>query len=143
MVTVQEIFDAAMDLMDEANESTGSTDTADTKEYRIRTISILNTAIPKLHPYSSNYHAAATTGRPRNKTLMADNRSNPDFEQSIPLDDALCWSLLPYFLASILRSGEDTEFSMRMMTEYNNAFLEIRDKSPAEFEPISTPYGMF
>lgn len=142
MVTVQEIFDAAMDLMDEQNESTGSTDTVDTREYRLRTISILNTAIPALHPHSSNY-ARKANGRARNRTLMADNRSNPDFTQQIPLDDALCWGLLPFYLASMLRSGEDTEFSMRMMTEYHNALASIRDLVPAEFEPIPTPYGLF
>ena len=142
MVTVQEIFDAAMDLMDEQNETTGSTDTADTKEYRLRTISILNTAIPALHPYSSNYNRTGS-GRPRNKILYTDNRGEPDFEQSIPLDDALCWGLLPFYLASLLRSGEDTEFSMRMMAEYNNALASIRGLIPAEFEAISTPYGLF
>ena len=142
MVTVQEIFDAAMDLMDEQNETNGSTDTMDTKEYRLRTISILNIAIPALHPYSSNY-GRGMTGRPRNKTLFVDDRGNPNFEQTIPLDDALCWALLPFWLASLLRSGEDDEFSMRMMTEYNNAFMGLRDKTVAEFEAISTPYGLF
>lgn len=75
--------------------------------------------------------------------LLADNRREPDFTQEIPLDDALCWALLPFWLASLLRSGEDTEFSMRMMTEYNNALASIRDLVPAEFEAISTPYGLF
>lgn len=142
MVTVQEIFDAAMDLMDEQNESTGSTDTMDTKEYRLRTISILNMAIPSLRPYCDDYDRSSG-GRPRNKTLYADDRSNPDFEQNIPLDDALCWGLLPFWLASMLRNGEDDEFSMRMMTEYNNAFAGIRDKVVSEFEQIPTPYGLF
>ena len=40
MVTVQQVYDAAIDLMDEANETTGATKTADTREYEIRTISI-------------------------------------------------------------------------------------------------------
>lgn len=142
MVTVQEIFDAAMDLMDEQNESTGSTDTVDTREYRLRTISILNTAIPVLYPYSSNY-TREPFGRPMQPVIYGDNRGAPDFEQILPLDDALCWALLPFYLASMLRSGEDTEFSMRMMTEYNNALASIRDLVPAEFEAISTPYGLF
>lgn len=142
MVTVQEIFDAAMDLMDEQNETTGSTDTMDTKEYRLRTISILNMAIPSLCPYCESYDRTAS-GRPKNKALYADDRSSPDFEQNIPLDDALCWGCLPFWLASLLRSGEDDEFSMRMMTEYNNAVSGLRDKMISEFEPIFTPYGLF
>ena len=32
---------------------------------------------------------------------------------------------------------------MRMMTEYNNALASIRNLVPAEFEAISTPYGLF
>jgi hypothetical protein len=142
MVTVQQIFDAAMDLMDEQDETTGSTGTMDTREYKLRTISILNIAIPALCPYSSNY-TLSKGGRPTASPLFADDRREPDFEQRIPLDDALCWGLLPFYLASLLRSGEDAEFSMRMMTEYNNAFVLIRDKVPAEFEAISTPYGLF
>lgn len=142
MVTVQQIFDAAIDLMDEQNETTGATVTADTLEYKLRTISILNTAIPALYPYSSNYNNSAS-GRPSNKSLYVDNRSEPDFEQSIPLDDALCWGLLPFYLSSLLRSSEDTEFSMRMMTEYNKVLAELKDKLLSEFEPISMPYGGF
>ena len=142
MVTVQQIYDAAIDLMDEQNENNGSTKTADTREYELRTISILNTALPVLYPYSSNCDRSVP-GRPSVPPLLADDRGNPDFSQLIPLDDALCWSLLPFWLASLLRSGEDTEFSMRMMTEYNNALRSIRDLTPAEFEPIPTPYGLF
>lgn len=142
MVTVQQIFDAAIDLMDEQDESTGATKTTDTREYELRTISILNTVMPALYPYSSNYDRTAP-GRPCATPLVAENRREPDFTQAIPLDDALCWGLLPFYLASLLRSSEDTEFSVRMMTEYNNAFANIRDKLPAEFEPIPTPYGLF
>ena len=142
MVTVQQIFDAAIDLMDEQNETTGATVTADTLEYKLRTISILNTAIPALYPYSSNYDSTMP-GRPCAEPLRADSRSEPDFAQEIPLDDALCWALLPFYLASLLRSSEDTEFSMRMMTEYNKVLAELKDKLPAEFEPIPMPYGGF
>lgn len=142
MVTVQQIFDAAIDLMDEQNETTGATSTVDTLEYKLRTISILNTALPVLYNYSSNYDKTLP-GRPCPTMLLADDRREPDFDQYIPLDDALCWPLLPFYLASLLRVGEDTEFSMRMMTEYNNALSQIRDRLPAEFERITAPYGLF
>ena len=142
MVTVQQIFDAAIDLMDEQNETTGATQTRDTREYEVRTISILNIALPVLYPYSSNCDRSLP-GRPTPAPLLADNRREPDFTQEIPLDDALCWALLPFWLASLLRSGEDTEFSMRMMTEYNKVLAELKDKLPGEFEPIHMPYGGF
>lgn len=142
MVKVQQIFDAAIDLMDEQNETTGATVTADTLEYKLRTISILNTAIPALYPYSSNYDRTMP-GRPCADPLRAESRREPDFNQVIPLDDALCWALLPFYLASMLRFSEDTEFSMRMMTEYNKALADLKNKLPAEFEPITMPYGGF
>lgn len=142
MVTVQDIFDAAMDLMDEQDEKNGSTSTTDTREYALRTISILNTAIPNLYPYSDRSRQGKA-GRPIPVQLLALDRSNPDFSQVIFLDDALCWGLLPFWLASLLRSGEDEEFANRMMTEYNKAFAGIRTLAPAEFEPIPTPYGLF
>ena len=57
-VTVQQIFDIAIHLMDSQNESTGSTDTADTKEYKLRTVSLLNSVLDRAFPYSDNYRDA-------------------------------------------------------------------------------------
>ena len=57
-VTVQQIFDIAIHLMDSQNESTGSTETADTKEYRLRTVSLLNSVLDRAFPYSDNYRDA-------------------------------------------------------------------------------------
>ena len=57
-VTVQQIFDIAIHLMDSQNESTGSTDTADTKEYKLRAVSLLNSVLDRAFPYSDNYRDA-------------------------------------------------------------------------------------
>ena len=92
MVTVQQVFDTAIHLMDEQNESNGGTQTVDTDEYRFRTISILNTAIPALYPYSGTYSTEGT-GRPFPGILAAEDYKNPDFTQGIPLDDTLCLAL--------------------------------------------------
>ena len=91
-MTVQEVFDMAIHLMDEQNESTGATVTEDTKEYKFRTISILNTAIPVLYKYSSDYDRY---GDQNTVLLLHEDYQNPDMEQGIPLDDSLCASLLP------------------------------------------------
>ena len=96
MVTAQDIFDMAMDLMDEQDESSGSTDTIDTREYKFRTISILNAGIQKLYPYSGNFTASGA-GRPAADVLLT-NRRNPDLSQKIPIDDALALALLPFYL---------------------------------------------
>ena len=50
--TVQGIFDKAMYLIDAQNESAGSTTSGDTKEYRVRTIGILNNLLDVGDPAS-------------------------------------------------------------------------------------------
>lgn len=142
MVTVQQVFDMAIHLMDEQNEQNGQTVHADTDEYRYRTISILNSVIPALYPYSGNYDSSGT-GRPRSRMLYAEDHENPDFDQGIPLDDALSAALLPYYLAGQLTAMENDSLSNFFMTRYREAFYDIRGKLPASFEAISTPYGLF
>jgi hypothetical protein len=142
MTTVQQIFDMAIHLMDEQNESDGNTGTVDTNEYKFRTISILNSVIPRLYSYSSNY---TDKGKVRNapRKLEADDYKNPDFEQTIPLDDVLSMSLLPYYLAAQLLSAENETLSAWFMNLYRESFADLRNKMLAEFEQISTPYGGF
>lgn len=142
MVSVQQVFDMAIHAIDEQNESTGSTATVDTTEYKTRTISILNSIIPRLYPYSSNYRPTGS-GRPEPATLFWEGYSDPDFTQFIDLDDTLCLSVLPFFLAAQLVSAENTELANWMMNLYRENFNDLRNRIPADFEPIPTPYGTF
>jgi hypothetical protein len=142
MAQVQEIFDMAIHMMDEQNESNGITGTVDTQEYRFRTISILNSVIPMLQVYSSDYDRAGF-GRPEPYILMADDYTDPDFTQEIELDNLLSYSLLPYYLAAQLLSGENEDLASWFMTRYREAFNDIKNKILAEFESINTPYGLF
>lgn len=142
MVTVQQVFDMAIHIIDEQNETNGATVTVDTNEYKYRTISILNSVIPRLYPYSGTYKQTAK-GRPAPSQLYVEDYKNPDFEQTIPLDDVLCFSCLPYFLASQLISAENTELANWCMNIYNGNFNDLRYKVPGDFEAISTPYGLF
>ena len=142
MARVQEIFDMAIHLMDEQSETSGSTGTVDTQEYRYRTISILNSVVPALQIYSSDYDRTGS-GRPEPGTLLVYNHENPDFEQEIRLDSILCYSLLPYYLAAQLLSGENEDLANWFLARYREAFNDVRNKVLAEFETISTPYGLF
>ena len=56
MTTVQDVFDAAICLMDE--QSGEATCTADTAAYQARTVPILNTVLPALYPFSSTWSGA-------------------------------------------------------------------------------------
>lgn len=141
-ITVQQVFDQAIHLMDEQNENTGATSTADTREYKSRTISILNTIIPRLYPYSSNYNRQEE-GRPKAFALDRSDYANPDFTQVIMLDDAISMGLLPFYLAAHLLSGENESLAAWFMNQYREAFADIKKTAPASFEAISTPYGLF
>ena len=142
MVTVQQIFDMAIHLMDEQNESNGGTNTVDTQEYKFRTISILNSVIPALYPYSGNFEPGIS-GRPLPQILVCEDYRNPDFQQAVDLDDVLCLTVLPYYLAAQLLNAENEVLSAWFMNRYREAFNDLRNRIPADFEKISTPYGLF
>lgn len=139
-VTVQRIFDKAIHLMDEQNEQNGSTMTVDTSEYKSRTISILNTAIPRLYPYSSNYDRTGR-GRPNAPALYCEDYSDPDFGQVVMLDDDLCIGLLPFYLAAQLMSAENEDLAAWFMTQYRESLVDFKRNTPASFEAIVSPYG--
>ena len=142
MVTVQQVYDIAIHLMDEQDESTGATATIDTTEYKLRTISILNSIIPSLYAYSGNYKKP-DSGRAAPRQLYADSYANPDFDQNIPLDDVLSLSVLPYYLAAQLLSSENEELAAWMKNQGREILNDVRFKVPATFEKITTPYGLF
>ena len=70
--TVQDIFDSAIRLIDEQNESTGSTETADTKPYRVKAVSLVRNLIPRVYPVSDTYAASADGKRPAETRTGAD-----------------------------------------------------------------------
>ena len=142
MMTVQQVFDMAIHIVDEQSESTGATLTEDTDEYKFRTISILNSIIPALAPYSTGYESEPGQ-RPYGGLLYVFDNSNPDFIQWIPLDDTLCATLLPYYLAAKLMATENEALSTLCMNQYRESFNDLKNKVPAEFERIPTPYGLF
>lgn len=139
---VQQVFDMAIHLMDEQQETNGETKTVDTQEYQYRTISIINTIIPELYNYSSNYKTG-TNGRPVPPFLKVGKYSSPDFTQEIDIDESLCAALLPLYLAAQLLASENAELSQWFMARYQASYYEIRNRIPARFEPIPAPYGFF
>ena len=140
MVTVQEIFDMAIHLMDEQRETDGSTVTVDTSEYKYRTISILNTVIPRVFKYSTYYDKDGGQNVP---ILVNYDYKNPDFDQPVGIDDMLALALLPPYLAAELLSAENDVLSAWFMNQYREALQDVRSNAAGEFEAISTPYGLF
>lgn len=142
-MTIQQIFDTAIHLMDEQSETNGNTQTTDTQEYKFRTLAILNAILPSLYPYSDTLDTSGI-GRPGCPLLtIPQDHSKPDFTQTIPLDDTLAMGVLPYALAGHLIAGENQELSAWFMNRYHQSFADLRSKIPGTFEPITAPYGLF
>ena len=134
MTTAQTVFELAMHLMDETNESTGAADNADTKEYKNRTIGILNVLRVECYPYSDTYEVAEPGKRPVCPEI-------PDFETPIEMDDGICQGVLPYGLAARLLLGEDDEKAAFFQQCYEEKLAQLASSVPAEASDIIDLYG--
>lgn len=134
-ITVQKIFDIAIRLMDAQNESTGSTDTADTKEYNLRTVSLLNSVLDKAYPYSDNYREAVTGGK---RPICPKVTSMTD---EVQLDEAICTAALPYALAGLLLLEEDPTRANFFMQMFEEMLEQCREGLPAVESTVEDVYG--
>ncbi len=133
--TAQQIFETSMSLMDELNEATGQADTGDTKEYKNRTIPILNVLRGEVYPYSDTYQRDVEQGkRPICPPIM-------NFTTEISLDDYICQSVLPYGLAAHLLMQEDPSAANFFQQRYDELKALLARGNPAESEDIWDVYG--
>lgn len=132
--TAQWVFEKAMHLMDEVNESTGQADTSDTKEYKNRTLPILNVLRVECFPASDTYEVTQPGKRPVCPEI-------PDFETEIPLDDGICQGVLPYGLAAHLLLDENPTVAAYFQQRYEEALAFARQGIPAGSGDIEDLYG--
>ena len=133
--TAQRVFDLAMGLMDEVNETSGGTDDADTREYKVRTLLILNALRGELFPYSDTYAAEEPGKRP----ILAVIQS---FDQVIGMDDYICQSVLPYGLAAQLLLDENPDSASFFQQRYEEMRMNLAKGLPKQSESISDVYGV-
>ena len=134
MTTGDWVFDRAIHLMDEQNETNGKTRTQDTKEYEYRTLSILNVLRNELYPYSDTYEIRSDGKRavpPELKSL----------EQPIDLDDAICQSVMPYGLAAHLLLGENDSMASFFNQRYMEMLNQLKSRATAVWEDIPFYFG--
>ena len=136
-VTVQQIFDIAIHQMDSQNDSTGSTDTADTKEYKLRTDTLLNSVLDRAFPYSDNYRDAldaAAGKRPIGPKVaeMADE---------VALDERVCTGALPYGLAGLLLLEEDPSRANFLWQTFLEQLELCRQSLPSVIGDVENLYG--
>lgn len=134
MTTAQRVFDLAMGLMDEVNESTGATDTGDTREYKNRTLFILNILRGELYPYSDTFRSTEDGTRPIAAPIE-------DFTGKIDLDDYICESVLPYGLAAHLLIDENPSSAAFFQQRYDELKQLLARGLPAESSDIIDVYG--
>ena len=134
MTTANWVFDRAIHLMDEQNETNGKTRTQDTKEYEYRTLSILNVLRNELYPYSDTYEIRSDGKRAVPQELKS-------LEQPIDLDDAICHSVMPYGLAAHLLLGENDSMASFFNQRYMEMLNQLKSRATAVWEDIPFYFG--
>lgn len=133
--TAQRVFDITMGLIDEVNENSGETDTADTREYKVRTLLILNALRGELHPYSDTYDVETAGERPIVSVIQ-------DFDTPIDLDDYICQSVMPYGLAAHLLLDENPASASFFQQRYEELRNNLSKGLPKTTEAITDCYGV-
>ena len=134
MTNAQWIFEQAMHLMDEANQSTGAVDCSDTRGYKNRTLAILNLLRVECFPASDTYDMAEPGKRPVCPEIT-------DFDTPIGLDDGICQGVLPYGLAAHLLLDENPGLAAYFNGRYAEGLAAAKRAVPAWAEDILNRYG--
>lgn len=132
--TVQDVFDIAIRLMDAQNESTGNTDTADTKEYKLRTPSLVNSLLDRVYPGSDTYGTTSAWKRPICPKVS-------EMKDILTLDERICTGVLPYGLAGLLLAEENPTLANFFWETFLEQLAEAKRAIPAEIEPVEDCYG--
>lgn len=131
--TAQKVFEKAMYLMDNADETTGLVDTPDNLEYKNRTVPIINILLQECFNASDTAAASddGTRTIPTELTALTD---------SIPLDDGICRNVLPYGLASYLSLNENAAAASFFNQKYQENLARCRAAIPVVFSDIEDIY---
>lgn len=129
--TAQWVFEKTVYLMGEACQSTGLADYADTKDYKNRTLGILNVLRVECTPACGGDASGADTVCPE----------ITDFESPLPLDDALCQGVLPYGLAAHLLLEENPSAASYFQQRYTQLLYEARRSKSTAPQEIEDIYG--
>lgn len=131
--TAQQIFDAAIGIIDELDDR-GNANSPDTTEYKNRTLFILNTLRGELFPYSDTYQNSEGTKRPVCPVIS-------DFETDLEIDDVIAQTVMPYGLAAHLMLDENPSVASFCQQRYEELLARIGTQTPSESESITDVYG--
>ena len=128
------VFDKAIYLMDEQSESTGQTQTADTKEYEFRSVPIMNILRHELYPISDTFK----TRDDGKRSVSTEIESLNDY---IDLDDVVAQGIMPYGLAAHLLLGENDTMANYFSQRYMEMYSAAQKSLPSQWEDIPMHYG--
>lgn len=133
MTTAQEIYEAAISLLDRRSQSDQTADNDENADYKARTLDILNGLRFECAAASYNYN---TRKGNRNVDKITD------FDKPIlGIDDAVAQEAMPFGLAYHLVLQEDPTTADYLRLKYEESLAIFKREIPAEFEPIGSPYG--
>lgn len=134
--TVQGVFERTMYLIDAQNETTGATETADTQDYRVRTLGILNSLLDMA------YSASDTFVRTSDGTRSAPEDVT-SFDDTLDLDARIVREVLPCGLAARLLAEENASLASYFWQCFEQGLQDARRSVAAQFEPVDAqaPYG--
>lgn len=133
MYSVQAVFDKAIHWIDAQNESTGSTNTADTKEYALRTPSIISLYLNVVYPYSDTYRNREDGRRPYLEPVLS-------MTDELDLDAYICMSVLPFALAAGLLVEENDAVANTALQIYQENLARAA-AMPAVVGDVEDVYG--
>ena len=132
--TAQDIFDKAIMLMGEQSD-TGLTDWADTAEYKLRVLGILNVLRGECYKYSDTYAPTTHGKRPVCTVITA-------LTDIVGIDDVIAQTVMPYGLAAHLMLDEDTTAAGFFQQRYEELLARLGGSIPADWGGITDVYGV-
>lgn len=132
--TMSDVFDVAIAVMDEINDS-GKTQTADTEEYKRRTPGIMNILLAECYPYSDlkDPDAADSSWRRVDMDAWEDNLYK--------IDNTLALGIMPYGLAANLLVDENPAAASYFQQRYDELLRGKKSRTPADVGEIENLYG--
>ena len=132
MAEVSAVIDAAMSIMDALSDS-GEAETADTQEYKNRTLPIMNVLISECYPYSDS------------KDLTKPDsawRAVTEFDDSLyKIDDTIALGIMPYGLAANLLVDANPFAASFYQARYEELLRGKALRVRASVEDIDDIYG--
>jgi hypothetical protein len=137
--TGTQIFETAMALMGLLDD-TGAADISDNLEHKLKCVPIINLLLQECYLASDSFAVADGGDGIYSRTVPVPIAA---LANSIPLDDGVCQSVLPYGVAAhLLLSAEDTTGKASFYQQkFEENLVKLRNTVPSAAEEIEDLYG--